>query len=146
MLPGSNKERVTFNQLTITGFCRDMREETDTNSKYTMLDYLIALLDDSNDFSRASAKASHAVLLCCMEQGEIKDFTVTDKIDRDKRANAQRHTIKDQDVSKKPAKDTHSKAMACQYYTSGTCSQQNTHKTKGVLYQHGCFCSVRSLK
>ena len=98
-----------------------MREESDQNSKDSMLDYLISLLDDSNDFSRSSAKASHAVLLCCMEQGgEIKDFTETDKIDRVKRAHAHRHTIGDQDANKKPAKHTHSKAMACQYYNLGT--------------------------
>ena len=32
--------------------------------KDDMLDYLISLLDDSNDFSWQAAKASHAVLLC----------------------------------------------------------------------------------
>ena len=37
-----------------------------------MLDYVIDLLDDATDFSWASVKASHAVLLCRMEQGEIK--------------------------------------------------------------------------
>ena len=36
-----------------------------------MLDYLIALLDDADDFSWQSAKASNAVLLCQMEKGEI---------------------------------------------------------------------------
>ena len=38
-----------------------------------MLDYLISLFDNANDFSWDAAKASHAVLLCRMEQGEIKD-------------------------------------------------------------------------
>ena len=33
-----------------------------------MLDYVIDLLDDATDFSWGSAKASHAVLLCRMEQ------------------------------------------------------------------------------
>ena len=50
--------------------------------KNSMFNYLIALLDDLNDFSWASAKVSHAVQLCRMEQGGIKDFTETDKIDR----------------------------------------------------------------
>ena len=62
--------------------------ETDQYSKTAMLDYLISLLDDCNDFSWSSAKASHAVLLCRMEQGEIKDFTETDKIDWVKHAHA----------------------------------------------------------
>ena len=55
-----------------------------------MLDYLIAL-DDSNDFSWQAAKASHAVLLCRMEQGEVTGWSDTEKIDRIRRANAQRH-------------------------------------------------------
>ena len=57
-----------------------------------MLDYIISLFDDANDFSWDAAKASHAVLLCRMEQGEISDFTQVEKIDRVQRANAQRHT------------------------------------------------------
>ena len=48
----------------MAGFCRAMREESDQNSKEAMLDYLIFSLDDANDFSWTSAKASHAVLLC----------------------------------------------------------------------------------
>ena len=75
----------------MAGFCRTMREEQNSKNKEAMLDYLIALLDDSNDFSWAAAKASHAVLLCRMEQGEIIDYTQTDLVDRVRRAHAQRH-------------------------------------------------------
>ena len=39
-----------------------------------MFDYLTNLLDDANDFSWCSAKASHAVLLCRIEQGEIRSW------------------------------------------------------------------------
>ena len=46
-----------------------------------MLDYVIDLLDDATDFSWASAKASHVVLLCLMEQGEIKSWSETEKIE-----------------------------------------------------------------
>ena len=46
-----------------------------------MLDYLISLLDDAQDFSWDAAKASHAVLLCKTEQGEIGDYSCTDQID-----------------------------------------------------------------
>ena len=107
ILAGRNKECVMYDQLTMgqwmAGFCRDMREENDQNSKNAMLDYLISLLDYSNDFSCNSAKASHAVLLCRMENGEIKDFTETDKIDRVRHVHMQRHTFNDQDASKKPS-------------------------------------------
>ena len=55
VLAGSNKERVTYDQLTmgqwVAGFCRTMRDESDKNCKEAMLGYLIYLLDDANDFS-----------------------------------------------------------------------------------------------
>ena len=70
------------------GFCRIMRDENLDNQR-GMLDYLISLLDDANDFSWDAAKASHAVLVCRMEQGKIKDYTQTNNIDRIK--SAQRH-------------------------------------------------------
>ena len=150
VLAGSNKERVTYNQLTMgqwmDGFCRAMREETDQNSKTAMLDYLISLLDDSNNFSWSSAKASHAVLLCRMEQGEIKDFTKTDKIYRVRRARAHRHTSSNQD-SKHALKRNNTRSMVCQYYNAGTCSQQNSHETKGVTYRNVCsFCFSKNGK
>ena len=68
-----------------------MRDETSSNSKNAMLHYLIAHLDDSYDFSWAVTKASHAVLLCPMDLGEIRDYTQTDFLDRVRRAHAQRH-------------------------------------------------------
>ena len=50
-----------------------------------MLNYLTNLLDDTND------KASHAVLLCRMEQAKIKSWADTEKIDCVRRALAQKH-------------------------------------------------------
>ena len=44
-----------------------------------MLEYLISLLDDANDFSWDVAKASHAVLLCRMEQGEVVTYQEIEK-------------------------------------------------------------------
>ena len=63
-------------------FLQSYGEETDQNSKDAMLDYLISLLDDANEFSWSSARANHAVLLCRMEQGESKDYTQIEQIDR----------------------------------------------------------------
>ena len=62
-----------------------------SDSKDFMLDDLVSLLDDAPDFSWEAAKASHAVLLCRMEQGEIIDYSQVEKIDRIRRANALRH-------------------------------------------------------
>ena len=103
-LAGSQKERVSYDQLTMgqwmAVFCRTMRDENCIQNKDAMLDYLISLLDDSNDFYWSSAKACHAVLFCRMEQGEIKDYTQTDLIDRVRRAHAQRHAPLTQNSSK----------------------------------------------
>ena len=96
VLSVNNKECITYDQLTMgqwmVVFCRAMRAETDQNSKDAMLHCLISLLDDANDFSWNSAKASHAVLLCRIEQGEIKDYTQTEQTDRVRHTHAQRHT------------------------------------------------------
>ena len=82
VLAGQNKDRVTYNQLSpiqwMAGFCRTIREESDMAVREHMLDYVNNLLDDANDFSWASAKASHAVLLCRMEQGEITVWSETE--------------------------------------------------------------------
>ena len=94
ILSGNSKERISYDQLSITqwvaGFGRIMKEEKKSEIKDAMLDYLVSLFDDANDFSWDAAKASHAVLLCRMEQGEIKNYTQVGKIDRIRRANAQR--------------------------------------------------------
>ena len=68
-----------------------MRDEPNSDIKDKMLDYVINLLDDAQDFSWVSAKASHAVLLYRMEQGEITSWSETEKIDRIRRAHTQRH-------------------------------------------------------
>ena len=47
----------------MAGFCRILKEESNVENKEHMLDYLIQLLEDANDFSWDAAKASHAVLL-----------------------------------------------------------------------------------
>ena len=92
VLSGSNKERGSYDQLSVVqwvaGFCRTMKVEKIPKMREHMLDYLVALLDDAQDFSWGAAKASHAVLLCRMEQGEIVDYSWIDQIDRIRRANA----------------------------------------------------------
>ena len=48
-------------------------------NKQEVIYYLIVLLDDSNDFLWQAAKASHAVLLCQMEQGKIANWSEIEK-------------------------------------------------------------------
>ena len=45
----------------MAGFCRTIKEESDSLISKHILDYVINLLDDARDFSLASAKASHVV-------------------------------------------------------------------------------------
>ena len=70
-------------------FGQTIRDESDQVMKKHMLDYLISIVDDANDFSWTLAKASHAVLLCRMEQGEDKNYLDTSAIGRIWCANAQ---------------------------------------------------------
>ena len=95
VLLGSNKERIQNDQLTtvqwVAGYCCILREGRDPMIREQMLDYLISLMEDPHDFSWDATRASHAVLLCRMEQGEVKTYLETDKLDRIRRANAQRH-------------------------------------------------------
>ena len=56
-----------------------MRDQQNKDIQNSMLDYPLALFDDANDFSWEAAKASHAVLLCWMEQGKIKDYAQVEK-------------------------------------------------------------------
>ena len=97
VLAGSTKDRITYNQLNITqwmsGFCSILSNENCQKIRNHMFDYLIALLDDSNDLSWQAAKLCHAVLLCHMQQGEVTGGSDTKKINRIRQANAQRHVV-----------------------------------------------------
>ena len=154
VLSGLNKERVSYDQLSVTqwvaGFARTMRDESDPEIRQYMLDYMISLMDDANDFSWISAKASHAVLLCRMEQGEIKSYSDVLAIDRIRRANAQKHVAtsvatspQNSGLPRKFGKTT--KSMPCTYFNQGTYLQKKSHETRGVLYKHicaSCFASA----
>ena len=153
ILSGLSKERVTYDQLSVTqwvaGFGRTMRNESDPEIRKYMLDYMISLMDDANDFSWISAKASHAVLLCRMEQGEVASYADISAIDRIRRANAQKHVPHSQvspqkfNNGKKFTKIT--KTIPCTYFNQGTCLQKKSHETRGVLYKHicaSCFASA----
>ena len=147
VLSGPSKERVSYNNLTVlqwvAGFCRTMREEKDLGVREHMLDYVISLLDDAQDFSWQAAKASHAILLCRMEQRELSDWGQVEKIDRIRRANAQKHAlvVSGNQYTKSNTSRSSTKAqktMPCMYYNQGTCSQSKSHETKGIFYKHIC--------
>ena len=104
-----------------------------------MLDYVINLLDVATDFSRASAKASHEDLLCCMEQGEIAGWDQTKKIDRVRRAHAQRHVVGQGSAQRvQDQGSTGSRVFPCIYFNKAACLQKQTHENKGITYRHIC--------
>ena len=57
-----------------------MREEHCHGIRDHMLDYIIALFSDAQDFSWQAAKASHAVILCRMKQGKVACWIETEKM------------------------------------------------------------------
>ena len=95
VLGGSEKSRISYDALSLSqwvaGFSQIIREESNTDTRNQMLDYLTDLMEDSHDFGWQAAKGSHAVLLCRMEDGKIT-WDETSKIDRVRRAHAQRLT------------------------------------------------------
>ena len=125
----------------VAGYCRILREEQNPQVKEHMIDYLIALMEDAHDFSWDAARASHAVLFCRMEQNEVKNYTETEKLDRIRRANAQRHVFSSTNESQNSQKKVKGKVLKCSYYNQGTCVHQRSHDTKGATYRHVCaFC------
>ena len=74
VLARNTKDRVTYNQLNLTqwvaGFCLIMREKMSKKNKKNMLDYFIALLDDSNDFCGSLRKL--AMLCYCVEWNKMR--------------------------------------------------------------------------
>ena len=147
VLTGTSKERVSYDNLTavqwMAGFCRTMKDEQNVLMRDHMLDYVISLLEDASDFSWGAAKASHAVLLCRMEQGEIKNFSETEKIDRVRRANAQKH-VSTQNLSNQSADEKTNRSMVCTYFNQGKCVHNKTHVTKNILYRHVCSACFAS--
>ena len=64
--------------------------KTNLENREFMLQYLGDIIEDTSDFSWVSAKACHAVLLCKMETGKVS-WSDTSRIDRIRRAHAQKH-------------------------------------------------------
>ena len=84
-LGGNNKCGISYDALNwcqwVSGFAAIAKEEKNIEIKNTMLEYLSEIMEDANDFSSQAAKASHAVLLCRMEEGKV-EWHETHKLDR----------------------------------------------------------------
>ena len=139
ILGGPNKQRVSYDQLSLTqfvqGFAKNILEESNHSCREYMLHYLADLMEDANDFSWANAKASHAVLMCEMERGVV-DWWDTTRIDRIRRAHAQKHNPPQrQNWGKNWEKK---KPWYCKAFQSGTCQFGGDHDVNGRNHKHIC--------
>ena len=99
-------------------------------------------MEDASYFSWDSAKACHAILLTNMEADRIS-WNETEKIDRIRRAHAQRHvTATSSSATRsftKKLKNTQSKSgLNCKYFQEGTCRYPSHHRSAGQFYRHVC--------
>ena len=89
-----NKELHTTNSVQfVQGFSRNILDEPDEKVRECILSYLNELMEHASDFTWGSAKAAHAMLLCEMERGTVT-WHDTHRIDRIRRAHAQKHSYK----------------------------------------------------
>ena len=91
ILGGSSKQRISYDKINMCQFVQVL-DEKNAECKEQMLTYLCDLMEDANEFSWSSAKASHTVLLCEMERGAL-DWQDTNRIDRICRVHVQRHMV-----------------------------------------------------
>ena len=142
VLGGVTRQRVTYDQLSLTQFIqlftRNILDESDAKIREQMLWYMNDLMEDATDFSWASAKAAHAVLLCEMERGTVC-WSDTNRIDRIRRAHAQKHSSGKQNWVKKDQDGK--KPWYCKLYQTGQCQFHRDHEYAGKIQRHICsFC------
>ena len=148
ILGGSNTMRVSlFMSQWVSGFSQIIREVKNTQIRNCMLDYMSDLMEESHDFGWQAAKASHAALLCKMEENKT-DWHETNKIDRIRRVHAQRSgaTFSQSSNLKKGASRS---PTPCKYFQKNFCHQKADHEANGIKYLHvcqNCFSQGKSLK
>ena len=137
ILGGLQRQRVAYDQLSLTqwvqGFCHNVLEEKSESRKDIMISYFGDLMEDVTDFSWQGAKAAHAVLLCEMERGSIR-WGDTERIDRVRRAHAQKHVPS----SKQNWGRAEKKPWFCKSFQSNSCSHQKDHEVNVPLIRHIC--------
>ena len=148
ILGGVSRQRVTYDQLALTqwvqGFCKNILDESCGKKKDIMVSYLSDLMEDATDFSWQGAKAAHAVLLCEMERGSLQ-WEDMDRIDRIRRAHAQKH-VAGRGSWAKPS-DPGGKPWFCKSYQTGVCTHHRDHESNGKLQKHICaYCLMGGTK
>ena len=95
-----------------------------------MISYMGNFIQDAIDFWHG-AKAARAVLRCEFERGTVY-WDDTTRIDRKRRAHAQKHVNQFTNCESsinKPCK-------FCTFYQTGFCNQVNDHYVSGILHRH----------
>ena len=144
ILGGMQRQRISYDKLSLTqwtqGFCRNILEENSVERRDAMVSYMADLMEDATDFSWQGAKAAHAVMLCEMERG-VLTWEDTKRIDRIRRAHAQKHFSQSKQQNWGKASENQKKPWFCKYYQQGTCSQNRDHDVNGRTHRHICaFC------
>ena len=110
-------------------FCKNMLDEPDKKIRESMIQYMGELFEDATDFSWQGAKAAHAVLLCKFERGTV-NWGDTARIDRIRRAHAQKHvsTTRTWGKNEKNSKQ----------FQTETCSFSKDHEVNGKTHKYIC--------
>ena len=141
ILGGVTRSRMSYDQLTMSqwvqGFCKNILDESDNNIREKMIQYMGELMEDATDFSWQGAKAAHAVLLCEFERGGT-NWEDTARIDRIRRAHAQKHTPGVRNWAKS---EKIQKPWYCKQFQNGSCMHNRDHEVNRKLHKHICsFC------
>ena len=141
ILGGINRTRLTYDQLSmaqwVQGFCRNIIDEKDEAIREKMVTYMGDLMEDATDFAWQGAKAAHAVLLCEIERGVVS-WQDTNRIERIRRAHAQKHVGNWQ---KNGTKSFEKKPWFCKPFQTGACQFTKDHETGGRFQKHiYAFC------
>ena len=106
-------------------------------TKDQMLQYLTDIMADATDFSWQNAKATHGVMLCDMERGAVT-WDNSDKIDRIRRTQAQRHSQNSKSWAKTSEQGNVKKPWFCKPFQNGSCTFQKYHESNGKWQRHVC--------
>ena len=133
VLGGQSRQRVTYDQLSGS---KVLQKILLRKTREHML-YYLADMSDATDFSWQNAKAAHAVLLCDMERGAIS-WQETSKIDRIRRAHAQKHSQNSKPWAKNSDATASKKPWFCKAFKTGSCTFNRDHESNGKWQRHIC--------
>ena len=147
ILGEATRSRLTYDQLSMSqwvqGFCQNILDENDTTKREQMISYMSDLMEDATDFSWQGAKAAHAVLCCELERGTVT-WNDSHRIDRIRRAHAQKHVSNSAKTWGKLEQKR--KPWYCKFYQNGTCTHNKDHEVGGRLHRHVCATCLQQGK